>query len=396
MSVSPNLSLISMGRNTKWIPIFLYILIGIAVIAMLYYFSLISQSVSSSNTFFLRQIANSNIKMHYFKQATIKSSIPNAAYAFLALGAQANQINCIAAIESLIKFTGWDGPVYMLTDREECFDIPTIVKHTTIDPKKFHIAVVDDMDFSSGGFDFSKPKVGFLKNRIKSKSMKARIFDYVKDPDIKVIAYVDCDILFGIEGCATRFISESVGDYKYPSWNDYSFRFSRIFRDNSSHLTGVHAGEFVIHRDHSKAALAHWVHEIENGLNITSDQDGFIKAYNRVERARLNAGINNTQAVLSTRHPMEPTAIWDPVSKDVYEKFFYADRDELPCMLHVTKSRCKSLGRKVVQDRVMRYNLSVYYDGRYQYCPHPYLFTFLYGWFPLRFIPFCPKAEYLM
>jgi hypothetical protein len=50
------------------------------------------------------------------------SSYDDTAFAFLALGAQAHQMNCPAAIESLVKFAGWNGNVYLITDRESCFD----------------------------------------------------------------------------------------------------------------------------------------------------------------------------------------------------------------------------------------------------------------------------------
>jgi hypothetical protein len=40
-----------------------------------------------------------------------RSHVDNAAYVFLALGAQANQMNCPAAIETLVRYGGWDGDV---------------------------------------------------------------------------------------------------------------------------------------------------------------------------------------------------------------------------------------------------------------------------------------------
>ena len=63
------------------------------------------------------------------KDANLYSHKESSAYVYLALGAQANQMNCPASIESLVRKSGWDGPVYMITDREDCFDKEAIVKN---------------------------------------------------------------------------------------------------------------------------------------------------------------------------------------------------------------------------------------------------------------------------
>jgi hypothetical protein len=68
-----------------------------------------------------------------------------------------------------------------------------------IHPEKLHIVVLKeplngDVDESSG--------TAFRFDRMKSKSMKTKLFDIVDDPSIHTIAFVDCDVIFGIEGCA--------------------------------------------------------------------------------------------------------------------------------------------------------------------------------------------------
>src|SRR5689334_21693968 len=68
------------------------------------------------------------------KAATAMSKLDESAFVFLALGAQANQMNCPAAIESLVRYGGWSGEVQMITDREICFDEATIVKNSGMDP----------------------------------------------------------------------------------------------------------------------------------------------------------------------------------------------------------------------------------------------------------------------
>jgi hypothetical protein len=55
-------------------------------------------------------------------------------------------------------------------------------------------------NFGGGGFDFFHSNVGSRKNRVRSFAMKTRLFEYIEDEKIKVVAYVDCDVLFGYEG----------------------------------------------------------------------------------------------------------------------------------------------------------------------------------------------------
>ena len=51
----------------------------------------------------------------------------------------------------------------------------------------------------------SSCKLGTRKKRFDSFKMKTRIFDFITDPSIQTIAYVDCDIIFGIEGIVNTF-----------------------------------------------------------------------------------------------------------------------------------------------------------------------------------------------
>lgn len=56
------------------------------------------------------------------RRATSLTYKNDTAFVFLALGAQAVQMNCPGAVESLVKYAGWGGDVYFITDRESCFD----------------------------------------------------------------------------------------------------------------------------------------------------------------------------------------------------------------------------------------------------------------------------------
>ena len=357
----------------------------------------------------------------------IEKADDNMAYVFLALGAQAHQLNCIGSIESLVRYGTWDGHVYMLTDRLDCFDIKDVLKKTTINPLKFHIIDVHE-DFSSGGIDLLHLKtICFRKQRMKSFLMKTKLFDYIKDQHIDIIAYIDCDIIFGIPGCAKRFITTGT------SWNENSLRFSRIYRDNNNNFQGIHAGVMVAHRNYSKFALKLWENELL--LNkVEGDNDAYSNAYFKYQKEYLHGSFNNTgiNSIIMTNNTKNTRYLrsllqnstniensidqieiktikninrklninpnnnninpLEPFELKNFEHFIDPTVNNTNCMNHISKARCQRYGRAQIQSYVNIYNLNTY-ENKYPYCTSNYLQPLLYGWFPFRYIPYCPKLE---
>lgn len=376
---------------------------------------------------FLKTVESSVSNFHpttTLPEASKQSALDNSAYVFLALGAQANQMNCPAAVESLVRFGGWGGDVYIITDRENCFDGDQIVKNAGMKSENFHLQVVNE-DFGGGGIDFTHPKIGSRKNRVRSFAMKARLFDVIPDPKIQTIAYVDCDILFAIDGCAKDFITDG------PSWEENKIRFSHLFYNkdgtNSNEFIGLHAGTMVAHREHSKEVLKIWREEIEKGLS-EGDNDAYMDAYNQLQKdiisnnnhpsatnqsATIASAIGvqpNSKLVRNIMLPGEIVKHGDP-SKQInwYEKFINPlNHTALYCMNHIPKARCATYGREAIQSFVDRFDLRTYRStggsvskirsspsnsNNYPYCTHSILQPLLYGWFPFSYLPFCPKME---
>ena len=92
-----------------------YCLVFLGTVLVIGYILYDDQAIKNSSETF-SHLNNKIVKAKNF------SSYDDTAFAFLALGAQAHQMNCPAAIESLVKFAGWNGNVYLITDRESCFD----------------------------------------------------------------------------------------------------------------------------------------------------------------------------------------------------------------------------------------------------------------------------------
>lgn len=88
------------------------------------------------------------------------------------------------------------------------------------------------------------------------------------------------------------------------------------------------------------------------------------------------------------------SSCWAP---SFYEKFIEPKEmmNNVCCLNHIAKARCKKYGRQAIQRFVDMFDLKTY-GGRYDYCVSPSLQHFLYGWFPLSYVPFCPKFETLL
>jgi hypothetical protein len=381
--------------------------------------------------------------------------VEGAGFAFLALGAQANQMNCPAAIESLVRFSGWDGDVYLITDQEYCFNPQEIIANSGIPKDKFHYIITEE-NFNRGGFDFEHPDtIGFRMARVRSLNMKTKLFELISDPKIHTIGYVDCDILFTQPQCAQEFISTG------PSWEEFPIRFSHVLRKADGELLGLHAGSFVVHREHSKKTLSLWHDQIALGLD-EGDNDAFMRMYhsfedskgsspvslNRASQARALREVqkvdmktnvanvtedssrkahyhNHPQQTVSSkaphmesrrdsnskvvaqlhakgyRNPLEPGEISLGISENTedqrnwFEKFIELDNPREFCMQHIPKARCARYGRKKIQQYVDRFRLKSYAGG-HMYCTSAFLRPLLYGWFPLGYLPFCPKMEKIL
>jgi hypothetical protein len=381
-------------------------------------------------------------------EARSRSSITNAAVVFLALGAQANQMNCPAAIETLVRYAGWDGDVYLITDRPHCFSAESIVRNAGMDSDKLHLKHVTE-SFSTGGYDVYG-RLGSRAMRVKSLSMKTRLFEFVDKMDIDTIMYADCDILFGQERCVTKLIEENS-----KTWANFSIRFSHTSFKPNGKLNSIHSGVFLAHRIHSADALKRWGQQFRKGIH-EHDCDAYIGAYEQkqlelesaITRSSLedDEGKNNREdernvtlwhhkrkrdgrqpfvtegggRQLGRRQPpaapvvnlTDPGIKWNsnPLNTQdlrqtiggleggrsvLYEEFFKGDVAAPPrCMNHITKARCTLLGREQVQEYVRRFQLRTY-EGRYHFCPHQTVAPLMYGWFPFAYVPFCPKLETL-
>lgn len=324
----------------------------------------------------------------YIPHADVFTSADNTAYYFLALGSQAHQLNCPAAIESLVKIAGWNGHVYLISDETDCFDRKQIVEYAGMNSSKFHLINVGSSNFKGGVTLSGNPKLMFRKGRMQSKAMKARIFDYIDDLSIEIAVFADCDVLFGIPGCAADLARSG------EAWEKgINIKFGKVYRDvNYSAFHSVHTGFFVAHRQYSKTALNLWSAELN-----TFEHDMDFLAY--------SAAYNASSSI--TPNPMEPERILCNYCRGLeWESFIRLEgsthtsvlplpskpiNEDLSCINHISKARCLKYGRNAVQAYVNRFRLRSY--DKALYCVDPLLHPLLYGPVPLNSLPGCIKVE---
>lgn len=214
-------------------------------------------------------------------------------------------MNCPAAIESLVKVSGWDGHVYLLTDKSSCFNEQEIIRDASMQSDKLHIVQMNE-HFDDMNYGFDGKSIDLRRNRKKSFRVKTLLFEHIPDPSITTLAYVDCDILFGQPGCAQRFItagspwsnaeeSVSKSTTKSSSTSKESITSGsgadktqitspsastsissdtvvpslkvtiKFLNEQTGGFEGIHCGTMVMHRRHSAEALRLWREQMDHG-----------------------------------------------------------------------------------------------------------------------------------
>lgn len=331
-----------------------------------------------------------------YPRAQTYSDFEGGAFVFLALGVQANTLTCPAAIESLVKIGGWGGHVYMITDRNECFEFDEIVANAGMLRDRFHLVSTGGEEFGKGGFD---SKSGLRASRVRSFGMKTRIFDFISDQRITTVVYADCDILFTQPDCPHNLITQA----NDTGWVDSKIKFMHFHRSiiNSTmgKIIAVHAGSFVAHREHSKHLLKSWEDAIAS-KKYDGDMTAFMSIYGTETATDYDPSKLTRAEEIALKFPgPEPPSelLVDPSGphefRNWYEKFFHPRF--IRCMCHISKARCNMYGRDVVQQFVDKLRLDTLKNGE-KYCVSPILEPLLYGWFPISYVPFCPKLEHIL
>ena len=132
------------------------------------------------------------------------------------------------------------------------------------------------------------------------------------------------------------------------------------------------------------------------------DHNSFMAAYRKQEEQhKKDVAAGGSQDWVHPMRPGELKYFAEPHSAaTMYEKFFEGDKMSINCFNHISKARCSTYGRTTIQRFTELFKLRTYVvDAEdpeslfHPYCTHPLVQPLLYGWFPVKYIPFCPKFE---
>jgi hypothetical protein len=152
------------------------------------------------------------------------------------------------SIASVRRYGNWRGPIYVLTDRPDCFDASA---------KEFGVTVV------------SIPE---MLNILEIKALKMSLFEYLPE-DLKGVLYVDVDIV------VTRDLDDFLFDSEQKI-NRMRGKFDMaMFLDAAGHYVGFcsgcekwHSGVIIMRRGQGSGCLAKWKEILLSGKYGTDQQ----------------------------------------------------------------------------------------------------------------------------
>ena len=277
----------------------------------------------------------------------------NVAFVIISTGPFARTCKAEVCLESMYKVSKYTGKVFLITDSPECYAPERL--HQLCDTDK--IKVVPTEKFSSR-FDTPvtlqwKNGIPRLRNitpakRYKSKALKARVFELIDDPEIDILIYIDADVVFMRQEGLTDLLEVAQKD-----WTEEEFRIrvrewdneERIFNTNCA----IHGGFFIVHREYSKRALAHWgkiMSQRKYWIENVTDKEKFLRAYDEAEKApgnnymKVNPLPEGFEVILN---PDDPSGL----------------------IGHITNGRIKKHGKKAIEDFLSQFDLKAYPEGYY-------------------------------
>mmetsp|Transcript_23130 Transcript_23130/g.38591 ORF Transcript_23130/g.38591 Transcript_23130/m.38591 type:complete len:419 (+) Transcript_23130:354-1610(+) len=336
--------------------------------------------------------------------------LPNVAVVFVCTASVVYTMACEGAVESLVKFSGWAGDVYIITDQPSCIDEKRLAADSGIELNRLHIKPTGT-SYSGSGIS-TNHHVLFSTTSIRSKALKTRLFEFV-DPHIEVVIYADSDIIFGVENCMNEF-----ADAAYANWGKDSttngavgLQCSEAMHDSNGTLTYMHSGLFAAHRDHSSEALRLWAEELQKA-DTNTDQSAYIHAYDAWRSKHTTSATVTATAPLY--HPMDVKQLdWNRGYKKHFQHFIRFEKDfevdNVYCANHISKRRCFVFGSEAIQSFVDRFQLASYLSEEtrtdvsssssggvssrpkttsLQYCPH-------WSWYPIEMGYISPSISML-
>ena len=303
--------------------------------------------------------------------------ITNVAFVMISTGPFARTCKAEVCLESMYKVGKYEGKAFLITDSPECYDQADMDRHAgdreriqIIPVKKFShkLDLPVTVSFTKGKkFNYPRWRVITPRKRFRSKALKAEVFKLIDDPSIKVLIYIDADVVFMRNKGMEDLLADAISN-----WDREKIKIRVRRWDNDQHIFNenchIHGGFFIVHRQYSQKALAGWgkmMAQEDYWIENVTDKDKFMRAW---KEANAADGPNYMSI--------------DPI-KDGYEAIFDPD-SENGLIGHITHGRVKKLGKKVIEAFISQFQLTSYPKGYYTLPGFP---NWIFDLFFLGYLP---------
>ena len=305
---------------------------------------------------------------------TLGAATPgNFGFVFGGLGgyARLEAFKCVLAIESLVRVAGYDGDVYFITENIASSCVPSQEElRARLGYDRVHVVYVDegspspfekssDAERTNGTRSRRRP----LRKYLRDMSIKMDIFDYLPKR-IEVAAWYDCDVVFGVHGCARNNLMCAIPEFSHAT---------PMYTSLGS--AGWHVGSFMVHRVFSAKLLREWKEEFFTGRHI-SDYPAIEALYERQERTgnllkRWDIGHFTRPRTGNTYSHDWSVLTSDPSAGEMYSAWrdvIFDKKTPNSCIMHLTTGRCSELNSGTVATDALIRSLGLFTPGNVRYC----------------------------
>ena len=302
---------------------------------------------------------------------TLGAATPgNFGFVFGGLGgyARLEAFKCVLAIESLVRVAGYDGDVYFITENIASSCVPSQEElRARLGYDRVHVVYVDegspspfekssDAERTNGTRSRRRP----LRKYLRDMSIKMDIFDYLPKR-IEVAAWYDCDVVFGVHGCARNNLMCAIPEFSHAT---------PMYTSLGS--AALHVGSFMVHRVFSQKLLREWKEELFTGRHI-SDYPAIKEVYERQRRYRGDHWDVGRYTRTNNSYVADVSVLAsDPDEGETYSSWrdvFFDKKTPNSCVMHLTTGRCSERNSGSVATDALIRTLGMRTPDDIRYCP---------------------------
>jgi hypothetical protein len=259
----------------------------------------------------------------------------SSAIVFILMGPLVTAPDFYYAIKSLRYQGGYEGKIFVLTDRPLCLQEFTS-KHNVI-PLEVKTDPITMFDMVRNPLTY----------RTRMRAVKTKILAIVPK-EIEYVLYMDSDIMTVTKGCAKNYVRRNIlgSSTHQESWahNPQQWKEKTVLKSRWPADYVIHAGFFMIRRGASEALLEEWHRQF--GPREALDRPPLVRALNKLYQVGAEKQKNTTMLAYRSQFvaPFVPAADEDTFPTDFMlpDNLHVLPNDTLPfCFAHISVTRCR-------------------------------------------------------